>query len=78
MKPILILTQTSIDENKLIQLLSPKYKGSWITPDYGSKSDFKEDLANLTIDYAAPTNLFLGDLDKLSLNFQQSILKFLE
>lgn len=78
MKPILILTQTALDENKLIQYLQSKHQGKWIIPDYSSKSDFKEDLANLSIEYPVRTNLILGDLDTLSLSFQQSILKFLE
>jgi hypothetical protein len=78
MKPILILTQTSIQDILLIEYLKPIYHGHWILPDYTSKNDFKEDLANLNIEYAKITNIYLGDLDQLSLSFQQSILKFLE
>jgi hypothetical protein len=78
MKPILIITQTSLDESALINYLTTHYEGPWVISDYSSKSDFKEDLSNLSIDYAVPTNIYLGDLDKLSLSFQQSTLKFLE
>jgi DNA polymerase III, delta subunit len=78
MKPILILTQTALDESKLINYLQTRHQGKWIIPDYSSKSDFKEDLSNLQIEYPIKTNLLLGDLDTLSLSFQQSILKFLE
>jgi DNA polymerase III, delta subunit len=78
MKPILLLTQTYLDESKLINYLQSHHQGKWIIPDYSSKSDFKEDLSNLQIEYPIKTNLLLGDLDTLSLSFQQSILKFLE
>jgi hypothetical protein len=78
MKPVLILTQTTLDETLLIEYLTNEYPGQWVISDYSSKSDFKEDLANLSLDYAVPTNIYLGDLDKLSLAFQQSTLKFLE
>jgi DNA polymerase III, delta subunit len=78
MKPKLYITTTQIDENKFIEYLKTIYKGKWIISDYSSKSDFKEDLANLNVEYPIPTNLLLGNLDQLSLNFQQSLLKFLE
>jgi hypothetical protein len=78
MKPVLLVSQTTLSEEKLINYLQDKFKGRWIVSDYSSKSDFKEDLANLMIEYPTQTNIYLGDLDKLSLNFQQSILKFLE
>jgi DNA polymerase III delta prime subunit len=78
MKPQLLITQTSVSEPLLIEHLKNSYEGKWIISDYSSKSDFKDDLANLDIDYPMLTNIYLGNLESFSVNFQQSILKFLE
>jgi hypothetical protein len=78
MKPQLLITHTSVSELLLIDRLKDLYPGKWIISDYSSKSDFKDDLANLEIDYPILTNIYLGNLEQFSVNFQQSILKFLE
>jgi DNA polymerase III, delta subunit len=78
MKPQLLITHTSVSELLLIDHLKDLYPGKWIVSDYSSKSDFKDDLANLEIDYPILTNIYLGNLEQFSVNFQQSILKFLE
>jgi hypothetical protein len=78
MKPQLLITHTSVSELLLIDHLKDLYPGKWIISDYSSKSDFKDDLANLEIDYPILTNIYLGNLEQFSVNFQQSILKFLE
>ncbi|MGL4758770.1 MAG: hypothetical protein ACRCXZ_05515 [Patescibacteria group bacterium] len=78
MKPKLYITQTRINETKFLDYLTKNNPGKWLITDYVSKSDFKEDYANLNIEYPTRTNIYLGNLDDLSLNFQQSILKFLE
>ncbi len=78
MKPQLLITLTNVSESLLIDYLKSKYEGRWIISDYSSKADFKDDMANLEINYPTLTNIYLGNLESLSVNFQQSILKFLE
>ena len=78
MKPKLYITQTRIDESLLITKFQNEFKGKWIISDYTSKSDFKEDLSNLNIEYPITTYIYIGNIDDFSLNFQQSMLKFLE
>lgn len=76
--PTLVLTSTTLSDYKLVEYLKKSYSGKWILSDYNSKADLKEDLADLSIDYPILTNILLGDLDLLSLSFQQALLKFLE